>query len=157
MLNMLSIKKRLTILLCFPLILLLILALAEIKQDVFVLNQLSFLQQRTTLMKSLISLNNHFHDQRIAVLYQELDQLNPKRFDQQLDNIKSTMPYALQNEGNQASSIQLVDEMSNLGSEFYETDSADIADWSTWFTNAMENIFYHLEKDDLWWYRHYWL
>lgn len=146
---MLSIKKRLTILLCFPLILLLILALAEIKQDVFVLNQLSFLQQRTALMKSLINLNNHFHEQRIAVLYQELQRLKPKHFNQQLNNIKSTMPYALQNEANQASSIQLVNEMSNLEGEFYETDSADIADWSTWFTNAIENIFYHLEKDHL--------
>jgi len=149
MLNMLSIKKRLFILLCFPLILLLIIALAEIKQDVTTLNQLSLLEQRTELVKTLIRLNNAFHEQRLAVLYQDKAKFNSKILKDKLMDIKLAIPYAIQNKINQNTSIQLVNEMSNLGDEFYETERADIADWSVWFTNIIENLYFSLERDIL--------
>ncbi|KXO08310.1 CheY-like receiver [Moritella sp. JT01] len=148
MLNTLSIKKRLIILLLSPLLLLTLLIGDRVSESVFTLNQLNKLQYRIELLTESLHLNTLLHSIRINKLSNDIvaneDELTS--FTNAVNELKRLAPLALQQSNN---AIDLLSDLDGAAEELTSLSAEDVNDWSSWISDSSSQLLLILEKNNL--------
>ncbi|QUM85269.1 ATP-binding protein [Moritella sp. 28] len=148
MLNTLSIKKRLIILLLCPLLLLTLLIGDRVSESVFTLNQLNKLQYRIELLTESLHLNTLLHSIRVNKLSNDTvaneDELTS--FTNAVNKLKKLAPLALQKSNN---AIDLLSDLDGAAEELTSLSAEDVNDWSSWISDSTSQLLLILEKNNL--------
>ncbi len=148
MLNTLSIKKRLIILLLCPLLLLTLLIGDRVRESVFTLNQLNKLKYRIELLTESLHLNSLLHSIRVNKLANDTaankDELTS--FTNAVNKLKALTPLALQNSN---SALDLLLDLDGAAEEFTSLSAEDVNDWSSWISDSTSQLLLILEKNNL--------
>ncbi|QUM80975.1 response regulator [Moritella sp. 5] len=148
MLNTLSIKKRLIILLLCPLLLLTLLIGDRVSESVFTLNQLNKLQYRIELLTESLHLNTLLHSIRVSKLSNDTvaneDELTS--FTNAVNKLKKLAPLALQKSNN---AIDLLSDLDGAAEELTSLSVEDVNDWSSWISDSTSQLLLILEKNNL--------
>ncbi|QFI37694.1 response regulator [Moritella marina ATCC 15381] len=148
MLNTVSIKKRLIILLLCPLLLLTLLIGDRVSESVSTLNQLDKLKYRLELLTESQNLNALLHNMRVNALASDavtpIDELNA--FTASVNRLKQLAPLALQDSG---AAVDLLSDLEGVEEEFIDIAAADVNDWSSWISDSTSQLLFILEKNSL--------
>ncbi|WP_017223539.1 hybrid sensor histidine kinase/response regulator [Moritella dasanensis] len=148
MLNTLSIKKRLIILLLCPLLLLTLLIGDRVSESVSTLTVLNKLQSRIELLTESLALNSLLHTLRVAKLSEDSTskQSNLDAFSVSVANLKKLAPLALEDG---SSAIELLSDLEGVEEEFTYISAEDVNDWSSWISDSTSQLLLILEKNHL--------
>ena len=148
MLNTLSIKKRLIILLLCPLLLLTLLIGDRVSESISTLEQLNKLKYRLELLTESINLNSLLHSLRVSKLSDDavLEQDKLAAFTLSVEKLKTLAPLALQ-DGSAA--VDLLSDLEGVEEELEYLDAGDVNDWSSWISDSTSQLLLILEKNNL--------
>lgn len=145
MLNTLSIKKRLIILVLCPLLLLTLLIGERVNESVFRLEQLNKLKYRLELLSESLNLNAVLHELRVSKL-NETREVNAAALTQSTEKLLVLAPLALHNS---TDAIQLLSDLVGAEEELDYFTAEDVNDWSSWLSDSTSQLLLILEKNSL--------
>lgn len=148
MLNTLSIKKRLIILLLCPLLLLTLLIGDRVSESVSTLGQLDKLKSRIELLAESLQLNSLLHSLRVSKLSAShvTNEEHLGAFAASISTLKVLAPLALQDDSN---AMDLLSDLEGVEEEFAFLSAEDINDWSSWISDSTSQLLLILEKNHL--------
>jgi osomolarity two-component system sensor histidine kinase NIK1 len=146
MLNTLSIKKRLIILIFCPLLLLTVMIIGRVKESVFTLSQLNKLNHRVELLSESINLNESLHIIRVEKLIGNEIVPNTQAFLHSVNQLVRLAPKALQDDN---SSMRLLNDLLSAEEDLASLTIEETPDWSTWISDSMSQVLLNLEKNSL--------
>lgn len=148
MLNALSIKKRLIILLLCPLLLLTLLIGDRVRESVSTLTGLNKLQSRIALLTESLALNSLLHTLRVGKLSADYasKQDNLDAFSLSIAKLQQLAPLALQDSHG---AMALLSDLTDVEEEFSYLTAEDVNDWSSWISDSTSQLLFILEKNHL--------
>lgn len=145
LLNRVSIKTRILLLVSLPLIFVSVFSVVEIDKLTKKIDTLNKLNSRISFLEEISTFSSLSHHEKINKLYDVEDHSDSYNLKISLEKIKELLSFSFYNEELEQMS-QSVDELLEASEELSILDVDDLSDWSEWMTDIIKQTLIHLEK-----------